>query len=114
MSTLGRETIQYIKEFIDLTRRGVEALERLNDEVKIDVEMGAPICPHCGVENPQVRIMESQSSGPLADVVIRAECMECGEILYAVIESYSMHRTTDTVRDELFYSRRAGNAKSSL
>jgi hypothetical protein len=93
-------------KYLELIERGVVALEKLNEEVQVEIDPGPPICPHCGSEDPEVQCMEGASTGPLSEIVIEAKCMECDNMLYAVIESYSMHRTSETVKDELFYERR--------
>lgn len=100
-------------EFLKLVERGVTALEKLNEEVQVEIDPGPPICPHCGVDDPRVAVSESVSEGPLSEIVIEARCMECENVMYAVIESYSMHRTSETVRDELFYSKRRAGRNGS-
>ena len=102
-------------QMIRLLERGVVALEKLNEEVQVEIDPGPPICPHCGTEDPEVTCMEGESVGPLSEVVIEARCMECENIMYAVVESYSMHRESDTAKDELFYEkrRRAGMRNGS-
>ena len=94
------------ERFLELVEEGVEALKKLGEEVQVEIDPGPPICPHCGTEDPQVSCMESESIGPLSEIVVEARCRECGEIMYAVIESYSMHQTQETVKSELFYERR--------
>ena len=101
-----------------LLERGVVALEKLNEEVNVEIDPGPPICPHCGTEDPEVTCVEGESVGPLSQVVIEARCMECENIMYAVVESYSMHQDASTVQGQLFYERlrRAGlrNGKAAL
>lgn len=101
MSMMGGE-----REMLRLIERGVIALEKLNEEVQVEIDPGPPICPHCGAEDPEVTCVEGASVGPLSEIVIEARCMECENTLYGLVESYSMHRTMETVKDELFYERR--------
>jgi hypothetical protein len=93
-------------QFMSLIERGVIAIEKLNEEVQVEIDPGPPHCPHCGSEDPEVQCMESTSVGLLSEIVIEAKCMECENVMYAVVESYSMHRTPETAKDELFYERR--------
>jgi hypothetical protein len=83
------------------------ALEKLASDPTVEVEFGPPICPHCGIFNPEVFIETTGGEGRLADFVIEARCLACHEVMYATVESYSMHRETVTVKREI-ETRRAG------
>jgi predicted Zn-ribbon and HTH transcriptional regulator len=89
-----------IKELRKVGERIATSLELLvksatDDPIKFEVN--PPVCPHCGVFNPVVEVHESTSTGPLSQLVIEAKCLSCNEIMYGMIESYSMHTTVEEV-----------------
>jgi hypothetical protein len=69
----------------ELIERGVIALEKLVDEeIEIKVETKPPVCPHCHTMNPTVRVGETDQSGPLAEFVLQAYCMNCHNFFYVI------------------------------
>lgn len=69
----------------ELIERGVIALEKLVDEeIEIKVETKPPVCPHCHLMNPQVRVGETDQSGPLAEFVLQAWCENCHNFFYVI------------------------------
>jgi len=112
MADTGREA-----RMEELFNRGVEALEKIASDPVIEYEAGPPICPHCGKYDPEITTPASDGAhGPLSELAISAQCMNCGSTFVVVIESYSMHRTPDTAIVEINERKereRAGNANGS-
>lgn len=92
----------------DVLERIAVGVEKMASEPQIEVEFGPPVCPHCGTFNPEVQIEAESGEGKLAEFVIGpGTCLTCGGTMYAVVESFSMHRELQTAADEI-NSRRAG------
>lgn len=70
-----------LQEFLE---RGVTALEALAQDPVIQMETGPPVCPHCGRENPIVRVEESTATGLLAEIVIQGHCQHCNQVFYGI------------------------------
>jgi hypothetical protein len=70
--------------FLGLAERAVLALEELAKDPVIQVETSPPICPHCEQMNPVVKVRESEAEGPLAQFIIRATCLQCGNDFLAL------------------------------
>ena len=88
--------------------RIADALEKLIEQPEIELEFGPPICASCGKFNPVIRIdAQDAQEGPMLEIVTVATCTHCNERLYVVHESFSVHCTLDTVRQEI-EQRRAG------
>jgi RNase P subunit RPR2 len=68
----------------ELARRLVKAVENLAEDPEIQVEVHPPVCPHCEQINPAVKVRETEAEGQLAEFVIRAQCMNCGNEFYAL------------------------------
>jgi hypothetical protein len=93
----------------ELLERIALALEKLASDPVVEIESGPPLCPHCGAFNPTVRKPEEgEAVGPLGEFIIVADCGECGQTLYGTVESYSMHATKESVREEI-EARRTGD-----
>lgn len=91
--------------------RIADALEKMAADPIIEYESGPPVCPHCGAFDPKITLpAHDEMVGPLSEFVIRAVAGCCGEVLFGVVESYSMHRTIDGAKSEIEARReRAGN-----
>jgi hypothetical protein len=81
------------KLVLEYLERGVSAIERLAQDPEIRVDTGPPVCPHCRRDNPTVRIEESEGTGALAEFVIRAACLHCGQLFYAVPYQWATAKT---------------------
>lgn len=85
------------------------ALEKLSDDSVVEVDAGPPVCPTCGEFDPPVLFPgEDQQEGKLSGYVIQAQCLACNSVMYVVIDSFSMHRELETVKNEI--ESRAGMA----
>lgn len=78
-------------------------------------EPGPPICPNCGAFDPVVEMPAGEAgSGPLSEIFLDLKCMACGGMVFAIIESYSMHANRNTFKEEFearkqhYMARRAG------
>ena len=100
------EEARWMQREVEALERVATALERFQQENEIQVEFGPPLCPNCGVFNPTVQLRESADVGKLGDYVIDVDCMECGNRIFGVVESYSMHSERSTALDEI--KERAG------
>jgi len=82
----------------ELIERGVAALEKLaSDEIEFQVETKPPVCPHCNVINPKIRV-ETTGSGPMVEFFIEAHCLHCHKVFYVVPLHYECLKTTMDVR----------------
>jgi hypothetical protein len=89
---------------LELFERGVTALEKMVEEPSIEIqwEPGPPICPSCGTFNPSVTLPPGEAqTGNLGEMFIEVRCGACGNTVYIVIDSYSMHQGIETARAEL-------------
>lgn len=71
-------------DLMELLERGVTALENLAKEPEIQVPAFPAVCPHCETLNPPVQINESESTGRLAEFVVRCMCLMCNREIYAL------------------------------
>jgi hypothetical protein len=93
----------------NLLERGVEALEKLaQDEFEIQVETKPPVCPHCNRMNPNVRVSESSMSGPLAEFLTQAFCLNCNNIFYVIPTQTECVKSLDDARDVIANKVRVG------
>lgn len=83
----------------ELLERGVTALEKLADEeIQLQVETKPPVCPHCEVMNPTIRVETSADSGPLAEYFTQAHCLSCNNVFYIVPFQWDCVKTLDQVK----------------
>lgn len=94
---------------VDPLERIADALEKLASDPEVEIEFGYPLCPHCGKMDPEIEVppQEGTQRGYLSQFFSHLKCMSCGEGFFMVTESYSCHRTLDTVQVEIT-QRRAG------
>jgi hypothetical protein len=107
---LEQDFVNISRDMLKLVERGVGALEKLASEPQVEIEAGPPICPECGVFDPEVEIQESASKGKLSEFCINAVCSECGTVIYGVIESYSMHASIESLNEEMAIRRAGANS----
>lgn len=98
---LGRDFFRMEQRIEGLVERGVLALEKLASDPVVEIEAGPPICPSCGKHDPIVTMMETEGQGKLSDFIIKGQCHTCGETIYGIIESYSMHASLDSLKNEM-------------
>lgn len=72
---------EYMQELLE---RGVTALENLAKEPEIHVPTYPAVCPHCEVMNPVVSVNESESTGRLAEFVLKCHCLMCSKDFYVL------------------------------
>lgn len=72
---------------LDRIAKAVELLAA--EETEIQMEVSPPVCPHCGMFNPMVRVI-GDSEGPLMDCVLQAECGNCHLTMLAVPIQWDM------------------------
>lgn len=86
----------------ELLERIAEGVEKLASDPEIEIESGPALCPTCGRLNPTVDMPGSEGGrGPLAEIAIEAQCTHCGHSMFAVIESYSMHKSREQAVQEI-------------
>ena len=86
------------KEIQELLERGVAAIERLAEDPVIEVETSPPVCPHCERVNPVIRVQEKETTGAMAEFVIRAHCQHCHNVFYAMPFQWGSWKTVEEVR----------------
>lgn len=88
--------------------RIADALEKLTTDPEVEIEMGPPLCPSCGKLNPVVELQPDVGGrGPMLEIVLHATCTHCDSALVIGIESFSVHQTIETLKEEI-EARRAG------
>jgi len=100
---MGRED-----ELLGLAQRGVTALEKLAEDPVVQLETGPPVCPFCDKMNPDVRVAESEAQGPLAEFVIRAQCLSCNNLIFGVPLHWAMGKNIEEIRAVIEERVRAG------
>jgi hypothetical protein len=83
------------REWMELAKRAVLALERLAEDPQFEVETQPPVCPHCEQMNPTVFIHESEGSGPLAEFVVQATCRNCDKVFFAAPFQWAVVKSMD-------------------
>lgn len=81
------------RQLYELLQRGVEAIERLSEDPVIQVETMPPVCPHCDEMNPNVSVNDTAGQGPLAEIVIKATCLNCNKEFIAMPMQMEMATT---------------------
>lgn len=93
----------------DPLERIADALESMASEPEVEIQAGPPICPWCGELDPRVEIPASEvADGQMSEIIVDPTCKSCGRGFYIVIESYSVHQSTETVKEEIEARKRAG------
>lgn len=94
---------------IDPLVRIAEALEKLASDPEIEIEVGPPLCPHCGAFDPEIVLPEQESArGLMSQIITEATCGSCSQQLFIVVESYSVHRTGLTATSEIEERQKGG------
>lgn len=97
-----------LKKQRDPLERMADALEKLTVEPEVEIELGPPLCPHCGKLNPMVTVpAQEEQGGPLVELFHMMWCQHCEKGFYVVTESYSCHRDFTEAKAEI-EERRAG------
>lgn len=100
------------REREELFVRLVEGVEKLSI-IPEDAEIQSlpPVCPSCGVFDPNVTLAYQEGgTGKMSEIVVNGVC-QCGEPIYIVIDSYSTHKSIDTVEMEIKEKEKAGYFK---
>lgn len=85
------------------------ALEKLAADPEVEIEVGPPICPSCGMIDPEILLPEQESlRGPMSELVVDGLCCNCNHQIYIVIESYSVHQGKVTAMNEIRERKKAG------
>lgn len=95
-------------QLMDLLERGVNALENLAKDPEIQIPAFPAVCPHCEQMNPPVRVDESEGEGRLAEFVIKARCLMCSKVFYALPMQWIVARTVEEA--EIAAKERAENS----
>jgi hypothetical protein len=95
---------------MELLERGVNAVEHLANDPVIEIEAGPPVCPACGVFNPEIVIREKEGRGKIFEFVLEARCLSCGQKFYGIPETWRMFSTRSEVENEI-NERKGGNVK---
>lgn len=96
-------------ENVDPLERIAVAIEKLAADPEVELEVGPPICAHCGKVDPVISLREQESSsGLMSQLIVDGVCTECGHEIFIVIESYSVHRSRTTAVHELKERERVG------
>lgn len=86
----------------DPLERIAVALERMLEEPAVEImEPTPPICPYCNSINPVVTTEDSGGSGQISEFIIRGNCGNCGNIIFAVSNEWVLHPDSDSVQMHL-------------
>jgi ribosomal protein L37AE/L43A len=105
MNTVGREYRQQAA-MLDALERIAKACEKMGEDPVLEVEIGPPVCPHCGILNPKVSYEDTAGTGQLYEYFIMFECEECDKVFAAAPIQWSMHTSQHTLEAEM--KERAG------
>lgn len=73
-------------------------MERLAEDPVVELETGPPVCPHCERVNPEIRVQEKETTGAMAEFLIRAHCQHCNNLFYGLPIHWLNFRDVDEVR----------------
>jgi len=93
---IGREV-----EALKFLERIAIATERMADDPVLEMEVGPPVCPNCGVLNPIVSTESEGGTGHLFEMFVKMHCNGCDTTFYGIPVQWSMHLETSTLRAEL-------------
>lgn len=92
----------------DILERIAVGVEQLAVDPEIEIKAGPPVCPSCNVFDPTITLpLQEGATGRMSELVVQAKC-QCGENLYIVVESYSVHTDAQKAVEELKERERAG------
>jgi len=92
---------------LGLLERIAVGVEKLGEDMVINVETKPPHCPTCQKVNPNVTVSDKEATGDLAGFVIQARCNHCHNVLYALPIQWECFQTVEEIaeamkeRDEL-------------
>lgn len=97
MDEAGRDSL--LTRLVEATEKSAVANARLielaTEERAIEYTPGPPYCPNCSVFNPRVETTSEARGGPLAEFVLAAKCMNCGQLLFAKPQGWDMFNTLE-------------------
>jgi hypothetical protein len=96
----------------ELLERCAVALEHLAKDPVVEIEAGPPVCPACGLFNPEISVQEKAAHGPIFEYMLQATCISCGQRFYAVPEVWRMFLRREEVELEMQERRGNGNRHS--
>lgn len=92
----------------EILERIAAGIEQLAVDPEVEIKAGPPVCPSCNVFDPTVTLpLQEGGTGRMSELVVQAKC-QCGEPLFIVIESYSVHKDGASAVVELQERERAG------
>jgi hypothetical protein len=91
-----------------LLERIAVAVEALAIDPEVEINAGPPICPSCGAFDPMLTLaFQEGGTGKMSELIIDGNC-QCKANVYIVIESYSVHKSSETAIAELKEREKAG------
>lgn len=107
--TSGTEGSARGAEEVDPLVRIAAALEKLASDPEVEIEAGPPLCPGCGAFDPEIILPEQEGGrGLMSHLIVNGQCGQCGQTIYVVIESYSVHKGRQTAMNEITEREKAG------
>jgi hypothetical protein len=100
MMEVGRD-YRHQAAILDALNRIAKGVDRLAEDPVIQMEIGPPVCPHCGVFNPKVAYEDAAGEGPLYEFFMAFICQECDTPFAAVPVQWSMHTHKDSLEQEI-------------
>jgi hypothetical protein len=86
-----------------------EKLLEIAEKEQFTVEQGPPVCPHCGVFNPEVtQLFREEASGPLSEFVMQCETHCCNRPVYCIAVGWDVVPHIEIAR-ELLSMKKGGN-----
>lgn len=96
----GRDYRQNAAQMALLERIAL-GIEKLAEDPIVEMEVAPPVCPHCGVFNPNVTTSDIGGTGRLAEFHVALTCEECGKPFWGTPVQWSMHLEMSTLRREI-------------
>jgi hypothetical protein len=112
MSEVGRD-YRHQAAILDALNRIAKGVDRLAEDPVIEMEVGPPVCPHCGIFNPKVAYEDTAGEGQLYEFFMQFICGECDKPFAAVPVQWSMHTNPDSLRQELSERAEISNGHST-
>jgi hypothetical protein len=91
----------YRENLIALLERIAGGIEKMAEDPVVEMEVGPPICPHCGRFNPSVTTDEQGGTGTIFEIYLEMVCNSCGNTIYGTPVQWSMHNDVAALRAEL-------------
>lgn len=96
----------------ELLERIAVGVEKLGEEPSFEIPSSPPVCPHCGVFDPEVQMQESGGIGKLSSVFFEVVCQKCSTKFFVVPQGWTNFTTMGELT-EFFERADDGNSRET-